>query len=118
MSRVLNIIKEKCPKCEKGEIFQNKGNILLLKYPRMRKQCPHCSHTFEIEPGFFTGAMYVSYALIILEMVTIFFISLFLVENVMNILWGFTIGIILLSFTNYRYSRVIWMYLFTNKEGT
>ncbi|MBU6274968.1 MAG: DUF983 domain-containing protein, partial [Bacteroidetes bacterium] len=28
----------------------------------MHDDCPHCGFHFEIEPGFFWGAMYISYA--------------------------------------------------------
>ena len=28
----------------------------------MHQDCPHCGFHFEIEPGFFWGAMYISYA--------------------------------------------------------
>ena len=115
MSRILNIVKEKCPRCEKGDVFQYKGNIFFLKAPKMRKKCPHCSHIFELEPGFFTGAMYVSYALILMEIFALFFMINIMVENRVIVISWFTIGIILLSFTNYRYSRVIWMHLFTKK---
>ncbi|WP_424964423.1 DUF983 domain-containing protein [Ekhidna sp.] len=29
---------------------------------KMHKKCPNCSQSLEPEPGFYTGAMYVSYA--------------------------------------------------------
>ncbi len=32
------------------------------KFIRMHADCPHCGLHYEVEPGFFWGAMYVNYA--------------------------------------------------------
>ncbi|WP_246164212.1 DUF983 domain-containing protein [Xanthovirga aplysinae] len=37
----------------------------------MNKSCPHCGLVFEREPGFFIGAMYVSYAFIVAIFITV-----------------------------------------------
>lgn len=116
MDRVISVLKGKCPKCEKGDVFESKGNVFLFKMPKMRRRCPECSHFFESEPGFFTGAMYVSYALALPEIVALYFVVNLMVGNTIVIFSLMALGILLLSITNYRYSRIIWMYLFTKKE--
>lgn len=44
-----------CPRCREGPIFAGRF--------RMNRTCPTCGLAFEREPGYFTGAMYISYAL-------------------------------------------------------
>ncbi len=53
-----SIVKLRCPSCGAGRIFA--GPL------RMNEFCPHCGLRFEREAaGYFTGAMYFSYALAI-----------------------------------------------------
>ncbi len=115
MSRLISLIAEKCPKCEQGEVFNSKGNVFLMKLPKMNKKCSNCDHTFEIEPGYFYGAMFVSYGLVILEMFFFFLASMFFDFSINTRIAIVTIPIIPLSIVNFRYSRIIWMYMFTNK---
>ncbi|MEZ4939039.1 MAG: DUF983 domain-containing protein [Crocinitomicaceae bacterium] len=79
----------------------------------MYDRCSICDYKFEKEPGFFIGAMYVSYALGVAEIV-----------GYLILLWGIlgaptsTIisviitSIILTSFLKFRLSRSIWVYFF------
>lgn len=55
MSRAGAILRQRCPRCREGRVFQG--------LMRMRDRCATCGHRFEREPGYFVGAMYVSYAL-------------------------------------------------------
>ncbi|MEY4912742.1 MAG: hypothetical protein RL025_569, partial [Bacteroidota bacterium] len=41
----------------------------------MHQDCPHCGFHFEIEPGFFWGAMYISYAFSVAVSVTFGFLA-------------------------------------------
>lgn len=117
MARLISLLKEKCPNCEQGEVFEDKGNIFLFRSPKMRKRCPVCKHTFEREPGYYWGAMYFSYALAIAEGVAVYLFALLIFEDpydyrtVLLIL----LALLLLSFVNLRYSRLLWMYLFTSR---
>ena len=54
-SRLGAIAAQRCPVCLEGRMFA--GGF------RMNEQCPVCGHRFMREPGYFQGAMYVSYAL-------------------------------------------------------
>ncbi|MDG3582836.1 MULTISPECIES: DUF983 domain-containing protein [Galbibacter] len=78
----------------------------------MKKQCDQCGYSFEREPGYFFGAMYISYALAVSEMFSVFILSIF----VFGMSYLYTLSIIcimaiLASTFNFRKSRVIWMYL-------
>ncbi|MFT4522376.1 MAG: hypothetical protein ACI8ZN_001326 [Bacteroidia bacterium] len=52
-----------CPQCRSGRIFKNK--FLHKNFKDVNPNCPHCHVKFESEPGFFWGAMYFSYGLIV-----------------------------------------------------
>ena len=113
VNRLQSIVRGKCPNCETGDVFGNKGSIFKLRAPVMHEECPHCRHHFEIEPGYFLGAMYVSYALTIAESVTGYLLARYFAVSLPVALPIIIVVIILMTFINFRYSRLIWMYLFT-----
>ena len=53
----------KCPRCRKGDMFEDKNPWNLKKTMRMNKECPLCGQPLDIEVGFYFGASYVAYAL-------------------------------------------------------
>ena len=53
--RLGTMLRERCPECGKGRIFASRW--------RMNPTCPVCGLVFERGPGYFTGAMYFSYAM-------------------------------------------------------
>lgn len=115
--RLKGILREKCPRCEQGEVFENKGNP--FKVPVMKKQCEVCGHVFNRgEPGFFWGATYVSYGVTVTESLIVFGLCQFIFEETfdLRILFFIIPMIILLSSFNYRFSRMMWMYFFTKKN--
>lgn len=116
MALLTDIIQEKCPKCSEGKIFNKKGNIFLLQLPKMNPTCPVCHHKFEKETGYFFGAMYVSYALTVAQMVAIFVIGLLLTDNYVYIITAIAILLVLLSTYNFRMSRVLWIYMLDGKN--
>ncbi len=111
------ILKGKCPQCKKGNVFNLNGNLLLLRVPEMNERCEKCNFKFEKEPGFFFGAMFVSYALAVAQFV-IFFMIFYVILNKSPSFTFFGIVLItLLSSTlNFRLSRILWIYLFYKKE--
>jgi uncharacterized protein (DUF983 family) len=60
-SKFRSIVQGRCPRCRRGKVFQKP--FWHPGFSRMNKKCPHCNFRYEIEPGFFWGAMYVNYAL-------------------------------------------------------
>ena len=50
----------KCPRCHSGDVF--KSSMMNGVY-NMHDNCPKCNQDFQIEPGFYRGAMYVGYGL-------------------------------------------------------
>jgi hypothetical protein len=80
----------------------------------MHEQCPVCGHHFMREPGFFQGAMYVSYVLA----TAVFLLLVLAVQWTLGSRLGFwaSLGVaavmqMLLVPALYRYSRVIWAHV-------
>lgn len=117
--RIFSLLNYKCPKCETGDVFAVKGNIFLLRAPVMHQNCPHCGHHFEREPGFFFGAMYVSYALTVAQAVAVFVCWELLNPGQYDfrVIGLILLVLVLLWFPNFRLSRMIWMYFFTKKQA-
>jgi uncharacterized protein (DUF983 family) len=107
-----SIFSEKCPNCGVGKVFEKKKR-LFFDFPEMKEHCEHCGYQFEREPGYFLGAMYVSYALAVAEGMGAFLIST-LLFNVPTLAAAFIIvgTILLFSVRNYRLARMVWLYIF------
>lgn len=82
----------------------------------MPKHCAHCNLKYEPEPGFFYGAMYVSYGLsIIMAGLTWFTLTAF-DFSFQVVIWT-TIPILLIAIPGlFKISRVIWMNLFMHYD--
>ena len=69
-TKLYSIFKLKCPKCHEGEFFESRLYDL-KKLGHVLEECPTCKTSYVPEPGFYFGAMYVSYALGVALFVTI-----------------------------------------------
>jgi len=113
MSEFSAALHAKCPKCRKGDMFVNTSLGFLGQ--KSHANCPYCNFQFEIEPGYFYVAMFVSYGMIVAEMVTLAVGTFLLTGSESPWLYiGILLGVTLvLSPFNYRYSRVILLYWLT-----
>lgn len=106
-------IHAKCPKCRRGDMFANK--MYAFSSQKMNEYCPHCGFRFEIEPGYFYVAMFVSYAFNVAQMVTVA-VGTYILTGSHNpwlyLAFLFTIAFLLAPF-NFRYSRVVLLYWLT-----
>jgi len=59
---ILNLLKCKCPRCRRGDMFENKNPYALRETMKMNKECPVYGQPFNIEVGFYYGSSYISYA--------------------------------------------------------
>ena len=69
-TKMFSISKMKCPQCHEGD-FLVSHPYDLKNLGDVRTECPVCHLKYEREPGFYYGAMYVSYALGVALFVTI-----------------------------------------------
>ncbi|SIP91942.1 DUF983 domain-containing protein [Maribacter ulvicola] len=113
MSLIIDVLKCKCPQCRKGDVFSDAGNIFLFKMPKMDKRCAECNFKFEKETGFFFGAMFVSYALAVAQMIVSLVLFWYFVDLSPVRVYAIIAAIaVLLSTINFRLSRSIWIYIF------
>lgn len=107
-----SVLLLKCPKCRQGDLFCNKKIYQYNGFFDMPKKCPKCGQDFQIETGFYYGAMYVSYALTIALIVAVF-IAL-IVFNIFSIelflLLDFIVLLVALPYV-FKVSRSIWIAL-------
>ncbi|WP_158825210.1 DUF983 domain-containing protein [Mucilaginibacter lacusdianchii] len=110
------MVQSRCPKCRRGKMFP--GATYSIGGNKMNEHCPRCGFHFEIEPGYFYAAMYVSYALNVAQAVSLAVATYVLTGN-MDSPWLYLIIILLGCFIlapfNYRYSRVILLYWLSPK---
>lgn len=115
-SRFEAILYAKCPKCRRGKVFS--GTLYGFDLQKTNETCSHCGMRFEIEPGYFYGAMYVSYALVVGEMLNIGLLTYLITGNDKSpwlYISSILISILLLTPINYRYSKILLLHLLTPK---
>lgn len=80
----------------------------------MHQQCSHCEFTFEREPGYFYGAMYVSYAMVVGLFLVIGFVlyKLLGISDLIVFLITIPSTTVLLMPLIFRYSRIIFLHVF------
>ncbi|MEI6020051.1 MAG: DUF983 domain-containing protein [Bacteroidota bacterium] len=106
-------VQLKCPNCGEAKVFEDKGDKFLA-FPEMHKKCPQCNYRFDREPGYFLGAMFVSYALAVAQGLVCFFALKFGLPQLeyFTIACSITVVILFCSISNYKLARVIWINLF------
>ncbi len=121
-NKLLAAAKGKCPQCQSGKMFKY-SVIKLNKFTEMFVTCPFCGLRFELEPGYFWGAMYVSYAITTGIMLVVGAL-VYILFGAKAGFWGFIIPIFTVMFLSmpftYRYARVFYLHFFSpirfNKE--
>lgn len=111
-SRFISVIREKCPHCGKAHVFKKGGS--LFKMPEMNEYCESCHYHFDREPGYFLGAMYISYGIAVAAAIATFLVCHFLFPQMPTVLIPVLIGfvILLIARKNYKISRVLYIHLF------
>ncbi|MBK9191840.1 MAG: DUF983 domain-containing protein [Crocinitomicaceae bacterium] len=112
--RLYSILNNKCPVCHEGDFFITGKAYDLKNFGKNHTRCSHCGHKYEMETGFFYGAMYVSYALAVAFSVAIFvaIAVLFPASPYYVYIAAILTGIVVLMPITFRLSRLIWMNLF------
>ncbi len=63
---IWSVLTMRCPRCRRGDMFRHSNPFKKLKLSyilNMYDHCPVCRQKFDLEPGFWYGTGYVSYAL-------------------------------------------------------
>jgi len=112
-SKLESILQERCPRCREGRMFVS-AKYDLKKFDKMHKTCGRCGLNYELEPGYYTGAMYVSYAFSVAIFVIVGFMLFIFFDDPEIYVYVLTIlmTIVVLFPLLFRYSRVIYLHVF------
>ena len=118
-SKFYSILKGKCPRCHEGDMFENKNPYYLKKTMAMHNECQVCGQKFNPEPGFYFGAMYVSYGIgVALFVATWVAILILAPASHPAVIFAWVLVVVfLLAPISFRLSRKIWINLFIKYEG-
>lgn len=116
-TKLYSIFTGTCPVCHRGKIYEEKNPWKLRKVLKMNDHCSHCGFKFMIEPAFFYGAMYVSYAVGTAIATAAFVISFFFLNLDIDYTFIIIILILIISFPYIlRLSRNIWLNIFVKYD--
>lgn len=108
-SKAHSIVHLKCPRCQEGETFET-GSWSFVKPFDMLERCPKCDLNYFPEPGYYYGAMFISY--IWTGWFSLFFVAIFTwgLHWSINASFGVLILFMLINFVYiFRVSRLMWL---------
>ncbi|MEO1261736.1 MAG: DUF983 domain-containing protein [Bacteroidota bacterium] len=115
MTLIKSIFTYQCPRCRSSKIF--KTPFQFTNPLAMPEKCPNCELNFEQEPGFYFGALFISYGVSI-----VLFLSIAL-SLVFGFDWsvGRSMAVVLIVaalffFKIMRVSRSIWIHIIIKYE--
>lgn len=117
----------KCPRCRRGEMFSNNSAYKKLSLKHifaMPDNCSVCGQKYDMEPGFWYGTSYVSYALTVALSVATFVAWVVLIgvsvkDGDNRIYWWLGINAVILIVTQpwlMRFSRVLYIRFFVSYD--
>jgi len=116
-TKLYSILFNKCPRCHNGDFFEINHIFNWKKFDKMHKSCPVCGEKYTPEPGFYFGAMYVSYALYVGFIITTFvgFVLMLDVDPI-RLLYFLIPALIALTPFFFRIARRIWINIFVKYD--
>jgi len=119
-TKVYSIFTGTCPVCQEESMYKENNPYKLREVFEMHERCSNCGTKYKIEPSFFYGAMYVSYAVGVAFSVAAFIIA-YVFLNATLLASFFTIVGTLVVFMPIimRLSRNIWInFFFSYKKNS
>lgn len=112
-SSFLAMLALRCPRCHQGPLFSYPTHHV-TKFSQMPDSCPVCGQVYEPEPGFYWGAMYISFG---------FSVAIFAISGVGLYylagdppVWVYVLTVTVITVLTmplvFRYSRALMLYLF------
>ncbi len=112
-TKLYSILFGACPRCHQESMYTIKNPYVLSETLTINDNCSHCNLKYRIEPSFFYGAMYVSYAVGIAFAVAAFVISyVFFNSSLVTAFIAIVITMIGFMPIIMRLSRNIWINFF------
>lgn len=112
-TKLYSILTGTCPVCQEESMYKEQNPYKMHKLFAMHERCSHCGTKYKMEPSFFFGAMYVSYALGVAVSVAAFIITYFFFNGgLVATFIAITATLIVLMPLLIRISRNIWINMF------
>jgi len=118
-NKLYSILTGSCPKCHNESMYKHQNPYNVASIFKMHERCSHCNTKYKIEPSFFYGAMYVSYAVGIVFAAAAFVISFLLLKASLVTAFICIVGT-LIAFLPViiRLSRNIWINIFISYDSS
>lgn len=112
-SKLNSILTGTCPQCHEGKMYRSRNAYNPTETLKMHDHCSECGFKYQIEPAFFYGAMYVSYALGVAFAMAAFIIAYVFIGTELNTAFYAIIGALIVFMPIImRLSRNIWINMF------
>lgn len=112
-TKLYSILNGSCPKCHNESMYVTKNPYVLSDTLKINEKCSHCDTRYRLEPSFFYGSMYVSYAVGVAFAVAAFLTSYILFNSSLVTAFFAIIGTLVVFMPIImRLSRNIWINLF------
>jgi uncharacterized protein (DUF983 family) len=114
-NRLYSILTHTCPRCHGDSLFKSKA-YHLRRFMQMPDACGKCGQRYHLEPSFYSGAMYVSHALQVALLTTVYVALrvLFNPENENVYIISIIAAAVVLMPVNLRLSRSIYINFFVS----
>ena len=113
-NKLYSVFYNKCPQCQDGKFFKHGVTLNLKNNLKVYENCESCGLKYMIEPSFFYGAMYVSYALTVALAVVIFVISYSIGLDLIGSFIAIFVILIALTPLIMRISRLLYINMFVH----
>ncbi|GAC1368528.1 MAG: hypothetical protein NVSMB30_05180 [Hymenobacter sp.] len=112
-SSALALLALRCPRCHQGKLFIYSA-LNLTKFAQMPAQCLVCRQSFEPEPGFYFGSMYITFAFNVATMFVVGVPLYYFFGNPDTWVYVLSVTVVTLLLTPpiLRYSRALMLYWF------
>lgn len=110
--KIYSILTCTCPRCHESKMFLNANPYKFENWDKMHSDCPTCGLHFEREPGFFQGAMYVSYGLGVALSAGVLLIDLLIGFEPASFFITNSCALVFFAPILFRWSRSIYLHLF------
>ncbi|MBC7000265.1 DUF983 domain-containing protein [Cytophaga sp. FL35] len=117
-NKLYSILTGSCPRCNEESMYTTKNPYSFGNLFKMHERCSHCGLKYKMEPSFFYGAMYVSYAVGVAFAVAAFVISYLMVgASLINSFFAIVGTLVVFLPIIIRLSRNIWINLFVKFDS-
>ena len=112
-NKLYSVFTGTCPVCQEESMYRETNPYKISGLFDMHERCSNCGTKYKMEPSFFFGAMYVSYAVGIAFAAAAFVIAYWLLNlSLLNTFIAIVITLVIFLPVIVRWSRNIWVNFF------